>query len=144
LFNGFRTEAQVNRAEAALEQAIAQRNSVKEQVDVDVAQARAELTRARSLLAARRGTVRQARRAQHLASVRYANGLSTQLEVSDARLLAQRAEMNEAQGTLDYLVALAQLEWALGRPVPVERKPLEQAFMGSETAPNFSAQGTGR
>ena len=35
--------------------------------------------------------------------------------------------MNEAQSTLDYLVALAQLERALGRPLPIERKPLEQA-----------------
>jgi outer membrane protein TolC len=127
LFNGFRTEAQVGRASAALEQAIAQRNAVKEQVDLDVAQARAELGRTRSLFAARRQTVGQARRAQHLASVRYANGLSTQLEVADARLLAQRSEMNEAQSRLDYLVALAQLERALGRPLPVERKPLDQA-----------------
>lgn len=127
LFNGFRTAGQVNRATAALEQAIAQRNSVQEQVNLDVAAARAELLRSRSLLSARRETVRQAQRAQHLAGVRYANGLSTQLEVSDARLLAQRSEMNEAQSTLDYLVALAELERALGRPLPVERKPLEQA-----------------
>ena len=102
LFNGFRTEAQVDRARAALDQAVAQRNAASEQVELDVAQGRANLERTRSLLAARRQTVRQAQRAQHLASVRYANGLSTQLEVSDARLLAQRSEMNEAQGTLDY------------------------------------------
>ena len=127
LFNGFRTEAQVDRAEAALEQAIAQRNTVREQVDLDVAAAKAEIQRTRSLLSARRETVRQARRAQHLASVRYANGLSTQLEVSDARLLAQRSEMNEAQSTLDYLVALAQLERALGTPLQIVRRPLEQA-----------------
>ncbi|MBI4501400.1 MAG: TolC family protein [Gemmatimonadetes bacterium] len=127
LFNGFRTEAQVARAQAALDQAIAQRNTVQEQVALDVAQARAELKRTGSLLAARRETVRQAQRAMHLASVRYANGLSTQLEVSDARLLSQRAGMNQAQSTLDYLVALAQLERALGRPLPLERKPLEQA-----------------
>jgi outer membrane protein TolC len=127
LFNGLRTEAQVARAQAALDLAMAQRNMVKEQIDLDIAQAQAELERTRALLTARRETVRQAQRAQHLASVRYANGLSTQLEVSDARLLAQRSEMNEAQSTLDYLVALAQLEHALGRPVPVERKPLNQA-----------------
>lgn len=126
IFNGFRTAGQVGRARAALEQAIAERNRIQEQVALDVAQARAELARAQSLLSARRETVRQARRAQHLASVRYANGLANQLEVSDARLLAQRAELNEAQSTLDYLLALAQLERALGRPVPVERRPLHQ------------------
>jgi outer membrane protein TolC len=91
-----------------------------------VAQARAELERAQSLVAARRVTVRQARRAQHLASVRYTNGMSTQLEVTDARLLAQRAETNEVQAVRDYLFALAQLEHALGRPVPVQVRTLEQ------------------
>ncbi|HEU5321504.1 MAG TPA: TolC family protein, partial [Methylomirabilota bacterium] len=87
--------------------------------------------RARSLLAARRETVRQAKRAQQLAGVRYANGMATQLEVSDARVLAQQAEVNEVQATRDYLVALAQLERALGRPVPVVRRPLEQVAQAS-------------
>lgn len=116
----------MERARAALELARAQRDQVREQVALDVAQARAELARTQSLLAARRGTVRQARRAQHLASVRYANGMATQLEVTDARLLAQQAEVNEVQATRDYLLALAQLERALGRPVPVVRRPREQ------------------
>ena len=128
IFTGFRTEGSVARARAQLEQARAQRDQAQQQVDLDVAQAKAELERTRSLLVARKGTVRQADRAQHLASVRYANGLATQLEVSDARLLTQRAKVNEAQGTLDYLLALAQLERALGRPLPVERRPLQQAM----------------
>lgn len=127
IFTGFRTEGSIEQARAQLDQARAQRDQTKQQVDLDLAQARAELGRTRSLLAARRETVRQAQRAQHLASVRYANGLSTQLEVADARLLAQRSEVNEAQTRLDYLLALAQLERALGRPVPVERRPVQQA-----------------
>ncbi|HXF95149.1 MAG TPA: TolC family protein, partial [Gemmatimonadales bacterium] len=68
-----------------------------------------------------------AERAHHLAGVRYANGLATQLEVSDARVLRQQAEVNEIQAMRDYLLALAQLERALGRPVPVERRPLDEA-----------------
>lgn len=131
IFNGFKTAGDITRARAALELATADRNRMKEQVDLDLAQARAELDRSRSLLSARRETVRQAERAQYLASVRYANGLSTQLEVSDARLLAQRAQVNEAQSTLDYLLALAQLERALGRPVPVERRPLQAASLST-------------
>lgn len=126
MFLGLRTVGAMERARAALELARAQRDQVREQVALDVAQARAELARTQSLLAARRGTVRQARRAQHLASVRYANGMATQLEVTDARLLAQQAEVNEVQATRDYLLALAQLERALGRPVPVVRRPREQ------------------
>ena len=61
-----------------------------------------------------------------VSQVRYSNGLSTQLEVSDARLLLQQAEVNEAQAMRDYLMSVAQLEQALGRPVKVEQRPLEQ------------------
>jgi len=126
IFLGLRTVGAVERAQAVLEQTRAQRDQVIEQVALDVAHARAELERARSLIAARRVTVRQARRAQHLATVRYANGMSTQLEVTDARLLAQQAETNEVRATRDYLFALAQLEHAVGRPVPVQARQVER------------------
>jgi len=126
LFLGLRTVGSVRRAEAVLDQARAERDQVAEQVALDVAQARAELERAQALVGARRATVRQAQRAQHLASVRYANGMSTQLEVTDARLLAQQAEPNEVQAARAYLFALGQLERALGRPVPVEARPIDQ------------------
>jgi outer membrane protein TolC len=51
--------------------------------------------------------------------VRYANGIATALEVSDARLALQQASVNEAQATRDYLLAIAALERALGHPVPL-------------------------
>jgi outer membrane protein TolC len=126
IFLGFRTVGSVRRAEAALEQARADRDQVQEQVSLDVAMARAELERAQALIGARRATVRQAQRAQHLASVRYANGIATQLEVTDARVLAQQAETNEVQAMRDYLFALAQLERALGRPVPIRAQSIDQ------------------
>jgi len=119
LFEGLRTRAQVDQAEAQLSQARLQLAQTREQVVLEVAQARAELERARALLAARRQTVSQAQRAQHLASVRYANGITTPLEVSDARLALQQAQVNEAQALRDYLLGIAAAERALGHPVPV-------------------------
>ncbi len=119
LFDGLRTRGQVSLARAQLAQAEADLSRAREAVELDVERARAELMRARALLDARRQTVTQAARAQHLASVRFANGITTQLEVSDARLALQQAQVNEAQASRDYLVGLASLERALGRPVPV-------------------------
>ncbi len=119
LFDGMRTRGQVSLARAQLSQAELQLAQARETVDLEVERARSELVRARSLLDARRQTVTQAARAQHLASVRFANGITTQLEVSDARLALQQAQVNEAQASRDYLVGLAALERALGRPVPV-------------------------
>jgi outer membrane protein TolC len=65
--------------------------------------------------------VGQAERAQHLATVRYANGIATALEVSDARLALQQASVNEAAATRDYLLAIAALERAVGHPVPLQK-----------------------
>lgn len=130
IFLGFRTGARVDQARAALLRAQVQRDGLHKQVALQVAQARAEVARAQALLVARRETVGQARRAQHLAGVRYANGLATQLEVTDARVAQQQAEVNEAQAMRDYFVALAQLERALGRPVPVVQRPLAELARG--------------
>lgn len=126
LFTGFRTSARVDQARASVLRAQAQRDQTYRVVDLQVAQARAEVDRARSLLVARHKTVRQGQRAFHLASVRYTNGMATQLEISDARVAALQAEVNEVQALRDYFVALAQLERALGRPVPVVQQPIEQ------------------
>jgi len=125
IFLGFRTAGKVEQARAGVMRAQAERDQLRKQVDLEVAQARAEVDRARALLVARRETVRQAQRAQYLAGVRYTNGMATQLEVSDARVAQQQAEVNEVQATRDYFVALAQLERALGRPVPVVQQPIE-------------------
>jgi outer membrane protein TolC len=127
IFQGFRTVGSIQRAEAALERARAERDQTQEQVVLDVARARAEMSRTHALLSARHETVRQAARAHRLAGVRYANGLATQLEVSDARLLRQQAEVNEIGAMRDYLLALAQLERAVGRPLSVERRPVDPA-----------------
>jgi outer membrane protein TolC len=121
LFEGMRTRAQVQQAQAELDRARLQLEQTRETVRLEVERARSELARARALLEARRQTVVQASQAHHLAAVRYANGISTQLEVSDARLAMQRAELTEAQAARDYLLAIANMERALGRPVPMRR-----------------------
>jgi outer membrane protein TolC len=138
IFDGFKTAGSVEQARAALLRAQAQRDRQRRQVELDVAQATAEMARTRALLVARRETVRQGQRAQYLAGVRYANGMATQLDVSDARLAAQQAQVNEVQATRDYFVALAQLERALGRPVPLVQRPIEhvaQALNAKEAQP---------
>jgi outer membrane protein len=119
LFDGFKTRGVVEQAQADLSRAEAQLAQTRASVAIEIEQSRAEIVRAQALVAARHETVGQAGRAQHLASVRYANGIATALEVSDARLALQQASLNEAQATRDYLVAIAALERALGRPVPL-------------------------
>lgn len=129
IFDGFRARAQVANARAEMERAQAQLEQTREGVAIEIRQARAEVQRARALLAARRQTVEQASRAHHLATVRFANGIATSLEVSDARLAMQQAEVNEAQAMRDYLLGVASLERATGRTVTPVRAGA-QAFVG--------------
>ena len=130
IFDGLRVRGQVAQARAELTRAEMQLAQTREGVAIEVEQARLELARARALVAARQQTVGWATRAHHLASVRYANGIATALEVSDARLAMQQSQVNEAQATRDYLVGVAALERALGRQVPLLSAPRQQAVVG--------------
>jgi outer membrane protein len=129
LFDGFRNRGVVQQARAELERAEAQFSQTREGVAIQVEEARSEMLRARSVVAARRQTVAQATRAYHLADVRYVNQIASSLEVSDARLALQQARVNEAQSTRDYLLAIAGLERALGKAVPLAR-PAQRVVMG--------------
>jgi outer membrane protein TolC len=136
IFTGLRTEGQVAQARAQYEMAQASRDRLREGAAIEAVQAKAELGRTLSTLMARRETVRQAQRAWELAGVRFTNGMSTQVEVSDARLQLQSAEVNEVQATRDYLVTIAALERAVGHAVPIERRALE------DVTPSSNLEGT--
>ncbi len=124
LFQGFRTFGAVQRASAELQQAQAQRDQVRAAVEIEVERARQEVRRSLALLAARRGTAALAQRAWEIAQVRYANGISTALELSDARLRLHQARVDEVTAVRDYRYALAQLEYASGQPLTLVDRPL--------------------
>jgi len=138
IFHGLRTEGEIELYRAQLAQAEAQRDQLREQNARDVAQALGEMRRTQALLLARGATVDQAAQARHIAQVRYTNGLATQLEVADARLLSEQAQVNQAQAMRDYLTSIAQLERALGRPLAIEQRPIQQVrqtISGEDTHP---------
>ena len=95
-------------ARADVEQARMQLRQVQELAALDTRSAWAELLAARAAWEATAGTVQQATRAYEIADVRYRAGLSTQLELSDSRLLLQQAEANRAQAARDLQVARAR------------------------------------
>src|SRR5438128_5594994 len=113
IFLGFKTAGSIEQARAVLLRAEAQRDGLRRQVELEVAQARGEVERARALLAARRETVRQALRAQYLAGVRYTNGMATQLDVSDARVAAQQSEVTKCRrrGTISLRWRSSSARW---------------------------------
>ena len=109
-------------ARAELEQARVQRRQVEELAALDTRSAWAELLAARAAWEASAGTVQQATRAYEIADVRYRAGVSTQLELSDSRLLLQQAEANRAQAARDLQVARARVA-LLPEPAARRQRP---------------------
>ena len=110
IFDGFRTRGQVDQARAELKTAELQEAQLRESLALQTEAALAEYRAARARIDARRETVQLAERTLELAEVRFANGMSTQLEVSDAALLLDQARVNEVQALYDYVRALATME----------------------------------
>jgi outer membrane protein TolC len=96
-------------ARAELDQARTQLRQVEELAALDTRSALAELLAALAVWEASAGTIQQASRAYEIADVRYRAGVSTQLELSDSRLLLQQAEANRAQAARDLQVARARV-----------------------------------
>jgi outer membrane protein TolC len=119
VFDGFRARSSVDLAQAQQRLAEVELTRERESVAIEVARGRAELARARAVFAASRQTVAEADEAFRLATLRFARGLSTQLEVTDAQLALATAQTGEARATYDVYLAAAELARALGRPIPM-------------------------
>jgi outer membrane protein TolC len=108
-------------ARATVEESAARLQQTRELASLDTRLAWAELLAARATWEASAGTVEQATRAHEIANVRYEAGVSTQLELSDARLLLQQAEVNRARAARDLQVARARV--ALLPELPLSTAP---------------------
>lgn len=117
LFTGGRTRGVAMVAEAAVREAEARYEQVREAASLDAQQALALLTLAEAALAASQGTSTQATRAYTIAEVRFREGLSTQVELNDSRLLLQQASANAALAVRN--VQVARMRVALLRDLPL-------------------------
>ena len=119
LFDGLRAKGQIDVAQAQARIADLDVRRLREQSSLDVARARAELERARAVASARESTVLEAEEAFELASLRFARGIGTQLEVSDAQLALLTARSTEARATFDLFLAVAEFARARAEPIPL-------------------------
>ena len=117
LFTGGRIRGGEMMAEAAVREAHERVDQAREAATLDAEQTVAQLTQAEALLRASAGTVDQAAKAYSIAEVRYREGLSTQIELNDSRLLLQQASANQAQAIRNLQVARIRL--ALLKDLPL-------------------------
>jgi outer membrane protein TolC len=115
IFNGFERESRIDQKRAALRAAESQSRLATDQAQADVKtlaeQAEEALLRARG----QRLAVKQAGRGFEIVSAQHREGLSSQLELTDAEVALRQSEFNYAQAVYDWLATRARLDEAMGR-----------------------------
>jgi len=114
IFDGLRTYAKVEQAEADYQKLEYQRMKLVEGINMEIKQAVLKMKEAKQMVDTQAKNVIQAEKALKIAEVRYNSGIGTQLELFDAQLALERAQMGHIQGIYDYLVAKTDWEKAVG------------------------------
>lgn len=118
VFAGFRIPAEEAAAKADLTEAEARLKQARELAALQRSTALQDMEAARAAWEATAGTIAQATRAYEIADLRFREGLSTQLELSDSRLALQSAQANRAQAARD--LQLARVRVALLPDLPIQ------------------------
>ena len=109
ILTGGRIKAEEMGARADLEESRSRLEQAQKIATLDEESTRSDLAAARAAWEATAGTVQQAQRAYEIADLRFREGLGTQLDLSDSRLLLQQAQANRAQAARDYQVVRVRL-----------------------------------
>jgi outer membrane protein len=109
VFTGGRIRGDELVAQANLVESRARLEQTRELAQLDARTALEQLDAARAEYEATGGTVEQAGRAYQIAEIRYREGLSTQTELQDSRILLQQAQANRALSARNYKIAQARV-----------------------------------
>jgi outer membrane protein TolC len=96
------------------------------------------LNQAKSAWEASRGTAEQASRAYQIAEVRYREGISTQLELNDSRILLEQATANRALAARN--LQMARIKLALLPNLPLSSGTSAQSMNGQSQTQQQSTQ----
>jgi outer membrane protein TolC len=105
LFTGGRIAGAVKAASATAEESRLRLEQTRKRTAVDTRNALERLRAATAAWAASQGTVTQAERAYTIAEIRFREGISTQTELADARILLEQARANRATAGRDLQIA---------------------------------------
>jgi outer membrane protein len=122
LFSGGRVTGQIEVAQANLDESRARLQQSRELAALDTRVALNQLASAQSSFEASRGTAEQAQKAYSIDQLRFREGISTQTDLTQSRLLLEQAVANQAQSARDLAVARARL--ALIRDLPINSAAL--------------------
>lgn len=140
LFTGGRQRGEEMAARGSLEEARARLEQIRELAALDIRVQETALAQARGAWEASAGTAEQARRAFAIAQVRYREGISTQLELDDSRLLLEQAEVNRATAARNLQLAIVRV--ALLQELPLQLQSAGIQLPAQQQAPPEPPRGS--
>jgi outer membrane protein len=140
IFTGGRIRGDALVAQANLAESRARLQQVREFAALDAHVAINALNQAAAAWEASRGTTEQASRAYSIAEVRYREGISTQLELNDSRILMEQATVNTALAARNLQVARVKL--ALLPNLPLQTTTSSAASQQSQSQQQSTQQTT--
>ena len=114
IFDGFATRSQVNQARISLDQIRVNKDQLRDSIKLAVKSAVFDLEAAQKLIETQQGIVEQAAEGLRIANVQHEAGLITGIELTDIELSHTQAQVNRLQAIHDYIIAVVQLERAIG------------------------------
>lgn len=113
-YDGGATKAKVDQAKQQLLIARETEQQTRESVQLEVKQAYLNIRSAAQRVEATQTSVAQAEESFKIARIRYQAGVGINLDVLDAQLNLNRAQVNHIQALYDYNVGIAKLEQVMG------------------------------
>ena len=120
VFDGGITATRIKQAEAALVDAQETAAATRESIQLDVQSAFLTLHAAEKNIATTQVAIKSAEEEYHIAQVRYAAGVGTNLDVMDASDKLTQAKTNYYTALYNYNTAKAALDKAMGIPVGID------------------------
>ena len=114
IFNGFATGARVGQAKAAIKELEFNRKGLVDMLKFEVRQAILKINEAKESLISQEKNVEQAEESLRIADLNFKEGLITMLDYNQAQSALTQAKTNYLQALYDYVVALAELDKAMG------------------------------
>ena len=114
IFDGLMTPGKVKEARGEYEQARIETRDTRRTVLLNIKQAYLNLQAARKAIDSHQETVGQAERAYQIARIRWKNGISTSLELTESELNLSESKIMLQEALAYYRIALAKLEREVG------------------------------
>jgi outer membrane protein TolC len=114
IFNGFKESAQIAQSKAMIREIELNQKALQDAVELEVRQAVLMLKEAKETLLSQEKNTEQAKESLRITQLNFSEGMATTLDVISAEAAYSQAQVNYSQALYNYVVAVAELERAMG------------------------------